>query len=187
MQDIIKHPIILNREKTALLVIDIQEKIYKVVRNYELLIDNVLKLVKGFKILNLPIYFTEQYPKGLGETVRQLKDEINKDAVLKLTFSCSGASDLFDQLKKNNIQQVVVCGIESHVCVQQTVLDLLANGFQVNLAVNAVSSRTKIDYKTAIARMGKHGAELTTVETILFELLQICGTPEFKGISSLIK
>lgn len=187
MQNTIKHPIILNKEKTALLVIDIQEKIYKVVRNYELLVDNVLKLVKGFKILNLPIYFTEQYPKGLGETIRQLKDEINNDAVLKLTFSCSGASDLFDQLKKNNIQQVVVCGIESHVCVQQTVLDLLANGFQVNLVVNAVSSRSKIDYKTAVARMGKHGAELTTTETILFELLQICGTPEFKGISSLIK
>jgi len=182
-----KHSIILTREKSALLVIDIQERIIKVIRKHNMLIENTLKLIKGAKILNLPIYFTEQYPKGLGETVREIKDELTGDAIKKLTFSCLGAEDLFDQLKRNNIEQVIVCGIESHVCVQQTVLDLLANGFQVNVPINAISSRYKIDYKTAVARMEKHSAEITTVESILFELLQICGTSEFKEISHLIK
>ncbi len=105
----------------------------------------------------------------------------------KSTFSCIGANSLFEQLRKDNISQVIVCGIESHVCVQQTVLDLLENGFQVNLPVNAVSSRYKIDYKTAVKRMEKNGAEITTVESILFELLETSGTPEFKSISALIK
>jgi len=151
------------------------------------LIENVLKLIKGSKILGLPIYFSEQYPKGLGPTVQELKEEFTGDAIQKLTFSCSGAENLFKELKENNIEQVIVCGIEAHVCVQQTVLDLLANGFQVNVPVNAVSSRYKIDYNTALIRMEKNGAEITSVESILFELLQICGTPEFKQISSLIK
>ena len=104
-----------------------------------------------------------------------------------MTFSCSGAENLFEELRTNNIEQVVVCGIESHVCVQQTVLDLLANGFQVNVPANAVSSRFKIDYRTALKRIDKNGAEITTAESVLFELLQICATPEFKQISALVK
>lgn len=187
MKNYIKHSKILNKEETALIIIDIQERIYKVVRKHEKLMDNVLKLIKGFKVLNLPIYYTEQYPKGLGATVNTLKNELTGNAIHKMTFSCSHAENLFEKLNNNNIKQVVVCGIESHVCVQQTVLDLLANGFQVNLPVNAVSSRSKVDYKTAIKRMDKHGAEITTVESVLFELLQICGTPEFKQISALVK
>ncbi len=182
-----KHPKILDRNKSALLVIDIQERIYKVVRKHEKLIENVLKLIKGFKILDLPIYYTEQYPKGLGPTAEVIKKELSGDAIQKLTFSCAGAENLFQKLKSKNIEQVIVCGIEAHVCVQQTVLDLLANGFQVNVPINAVSSRFKVDYETALKRMDKNGAEITTTESVLFELLQICGTPEFKQISSLIK
>ena len=185
--NIIKNPITLDRNKTALLVIDIQERIYKAVRKHEKLIDNVLKLVKGAKLLNIPIYYTEQYPQGLGETADILKKELTGDAVQKLSFSCFGAENLFGELTSADISQVVISGVESHVCVQQTVLDLLANNFQVNLPVNAVSSRYKIDYDTAIRRMEKHGAEITTVESVLFELLQHCKVPEFKSISSLIK
>ena len=187
MSTFIRHPKILDRNKSALLIIDIQEKIYKVVRKHEKLIENVLKLIKGFKILDLPIYYTEQYPKGLGPTISKIKEELVGDAIQKLTFSCSGAENLFEELRNNNIEQVIVCGIESHVCVQQTVLDLLANGFQVNVPANAVSSRFKIDYKTAIKRINKNGAEITTAESVLFELLQICATPEFKQISALVK
>ncbi|MCB0732185.1 MAG: isochorismatase family protein [Ignavibacteriae bacterium] len=187
MNEIKKHPAILKNENTALLIVDIQERIISVMRKHESLIENVVKLVKGIKVLNIPIFYTEQYPKGLGPTVKQIKNELNGDAVKKLTFSCSGADNLFERLKNNNIEQIIVCGVESHVCVQQTVFDLLINNFQVNLAVNAVSSRFKVDYETAIKRMEKHGAEITTVESILFELLEVCGTPEFKGVSSLIK
>lgn len=182
-----RHPVTLNREKSALLIIDIQERIYKVVRNYEKLIENVEKLIKGIKILNVPIYYTEQYPKGLGSTLPQLKELLSGEAIQKLSFSCFGADDLFAQLKNEGVEQVIVCGIESHVCVQQTVLDLLINDFQVNLPLDAISSRRKIDYNTALKKMEKHGVELTTVESILFELLQVCGTPEFKQVSSLVK
>lgn len=187
MEKIIRHPVILKRDTTALLVIDIQEKILKVMQNYEVMLANVVKLIKGIKILNVPIFYTEQYPKGLGKTVEAIQNELEGEAIQKLSFSCIGAENLIETLKQNNIKQVIVVGIEAHVCVQQTVLDLLANGFQVNLPINAVSSRFQIDFETAINRMSKHGVETTTVESILFELLNVCTTPEFKPISSLLK
>jgi isochorismate hydrolase len=104
-----------------------------------------------------------------------------------MTFSCIGAADLFQDLKRKKIKQVVVCGVESHVCVLQTVLDLLANDFQVHLAADAVSSRRKFDYDIALHRMESNGAEITLTESILFELVNICGTEEFKAISKLVK
>ncbi len=187
MNEMKRHPAILKRESSALLVVDIQERLFRVMQNYEALLENVLKLIKGMKILNIPIFYTEQYPKGLGSTVQLIKEELNGDAIQKLSFSCGGAENLFEELKHQKIKQVIVVGIESHVCVQQTVLDLIANGFQVHLPVNAVSSRFKIDYDTALKRMDKHNAEITTVESILFELLNVCTIPEFKPITSLIK
>jgi isochorismate hydrolase len=175
-------------EQTVLLIIDIQERILPVINNHQLVVDNTLKLIKGFKVLGLRIYFTEQYPKGLGPTTRVILDEL--DAIKpfdKMSFSCSGAGELFNEFKKKNLSQIVVCGIEAHVCVQQTVLDLIENGFQVNLAADAVSSRKEIDYRTALERMRQHGTEVTTTESILFELLKVCGTPQFKEVSKIVK
>ena len=104
-----------------------------------------------------------------------------------MSFSCIGADGLFEDLKHKNIRQIIVCGVESHVCVQQTVLDLLANDFQVDIAADAVSSRKKIDLETALQRMRSNGAEVTTTESILFEMLNVCGTDEFKAVSKLVK
>ncbi len=183
-----RNPIILKKETTALLIIDLQERILPVIRNYEVVLENTIKLIKGFKILQLPIYFTEQYPKGLGPTSKKVLDELEGyTAIHKMSFSCSGTEDLFDELHKKKLSQIVVCGVESHVCVQQTVLDLIANNFQVNLAADAVSSRKEIDYKIALQRMLTLGAEVTTTESILFELLEVCGTPEFKEVSKIVK
>lgn len=183
-----RNPIILDRKSTALLIIDIQERILGVMQNPDAVISNTLKLIKGFKVLNSPIIYTEQYPKGLGQTFRELKTELdNKEPVQKMSFSCYGAENLFNELKQKNISQIVIAGIEGHVCVQQTVLDLLANNFQVNVAADCVSSRNKIDYETAISRMRTHGAEISTAESILFEMLNISGTEEFKAISKIIK
>ena len=123
----------------------------------------------------------------MGKTVQEIQNELQDEAIQKLFFSCFGAEDLFVKLKQKQIEQVIVCGIETHVCVQQTVLDLLANDFQINLPINATSSRNKIDYKTAIDRMQKNGCEITTVESVLFELLETCENPAFKSISLLIK
>jgi len=175
-------------EKTALLIIDIQERILPVINNHKLVVENTIKLIKGFKVLSLPIYCTEQYPKGLGPTVSSITQELGDLKPFdKMSFSCSGAGNLFEEFKSKNLSQIVVCGIESHVCVQQTVLDLIENNFQVNLASDAVSSRKEIDYKTALDRMKKHDAEVTTTESILFELLNVCGTPQFKEISKIVK
>lgn len=178
---------ILSKEKTALLIIDIQSRIIDVMRGKDSLIENTLKLIKGMKILGVPIFYTEQYPKGLGETIPQIKNELDSDAVQKMSFSCSGAGNLFKELINSNISQVVVCGIESHVCVQQTVLDLIENGFQVNVAADAVSSRKEFDYSTALERMRINKAEITTTESILFELLNVCGTSQFKEMIKIIK
>ncbi len=179
---------ILSREKTALLLIDIQEKILAVMQNPDQVIKNTLKLIRGFKVLNIPIFYTEQYPKGLGPTSSELLKELEGlSSIQKMSFSCSGAGNFFNRLKDNNVSQVVIAGIESHVCVQQTALDLLANGFQVDVAADAISSRNEIDYKFAIDRMREHGIEITTTEAILFELLNFCGTDEFKEISKIVK
>ncbi len=179
---------ILSREKTALLLIDIQEKILGVMKNPDQVVQNSLKLIKGFKALNIPIFYTEQYPKGLGQTSGLLLKELEGlSAIQKMSFSCSGAGNFFTRLKDNNVSQVVIAGIESHVCVQQTTLDLLSIGFQVDIAADAISSRKEIDYRIALDRMRAHGAEITTSESILFELLEVCGTDEFKTISKIVK
>jgi hypothetical protein len=151
-------------------------------------VEYTLKLIKGFKVMGLPVYYTEQYPKGLGPTAKIILEELGEIKPFdKMSFSCSGASDLFNEFKKKNLSQIVVCGIEAHVCVQQTVLDLIENGFQVNIAADAVSSRKEMDYRTALERMRDYGAEITTTESILFELLNVCGTAQFKEISKLVK
>lgn len=179
---------ILQRERSALLVIDIQEKLLPVIYESERVVDNAVKLINGFKILNSPIYFTEQYPKGLGPTESRIKSSLEeRGAIHKMSFSCFGAGNLFEELKNKNVQQVVVSGIESHVCVMQTALDLIANDFQVQIAADAVSSRRKFDYEIALGRMRSNGAEITLTESILFEMLNVCGTDEFKAISKLVK
>ena len=179
---------ILRKENSALLIIDIQKRILDVMQNPERVVTNTVKLIGGFKILNTPIFYTEQYPKGLGETEATIKNALGEtEAIQKLSFSCSGAGNLFNELKEKGITQIVIAGIESHVCVQQTVLDLLVNNIQVDLAADAVSSRNSFDYETALNRMRLNGAEVTTTEAILFELLEVCSTDEFKKISKIVK
>lgn len=183
-----RNPKILDSKKSVLLIIDMQERILTVERKKERVIENTIKLIQGCKVLNVPIYFTEQYPKGLGPTHPEIKNELGSvEAIQKMSFSCYGAGDLFEEFISKNISQIIVCGIETHVCVQQTVFDLIANNFQVNLAADAVSSRKKIDYKIALERMRNNGAEITTTESILFEMLNVCGTPEFKEVSKIVK
>ncbi len=185
--EIVRYNKLLKKDSTALLIIDIQERIIKVIDEHERVVENTIKLLHGFKALGLPVYFTEQYPKGLGPTVESIAKELDGDAIHKMTFSCSGAGELFQVLINKDIKQVVVCGVESHVCVQQTVLDLLQNGFQVNVAADAVSSRREFDLNIALKRMEKNGAEITTAESILFELLEVCGTDVFKEVSKIVK
>ena len=184
----LRHKTILKKESTGLLLIDIQERINAVMKYGEVVVENTVKLIQGFKALKLPIFITEQYRKGLGPTESQILEELDESSIVeKLTFSCCGSSELMTQLQDKNIQQVVICGIETHVCVQQTALDLLANEFQVYLVKDAVSSRTKIDHKTAINRLRHEGIIITTAESVLFELLVKANTTVFKEISNIVK
>lgn len=183
-----RHDKIFNSENSALIVIDVQEKILPVIFEGDRVLKNTIKLINGFKILNVPLFYTEQYPKGLGPTSGEVKEALGDlEPIGKMTFSCYGAGDLFEQLKSNKIENVLLCGIESHVCVMQTALDLIANGFKVQVAADAVSSRREFDYKIALERLRTNGVEITLTESVLFEMLNVCGTEQFKAISKIVK
>jgi nicotinamidase-related amidase len=190
-KDLIKmarHATILQKKATGLLIIDIQQRINAVMKYRKRVVDNVVKLIKGFQILNLPIFITEQYRKGLGPTEQPILDVLNQPSIFeKIHFSCCAATPLMDQIRQRNIQQIVICGIETHVCVMQTSLDFLAEGFQVHLVLDAVSSRKKHDHEMAIDRLMQAGVIPTTIESVLFELLIRADNQEFKQISQLIK
>ena len=178
----------LKRQIAGLLVIDVQTKILDVMYEKVILVENLLKLIKGSWTLKIPIYYTEQYPQGLGPTLPAIKSALGAiEPIQKMSFSCGSEPKIFETLKDGGISQVVVCGIESHVCVQETVLDLLANNFTVAVAADCVSSRRKSDVEIALRRMQFNGAEITVSESILFELLGVCGTDEFKAVLKILK
>jgi nicotinamidase-related amidase len=144
----------------------------------------VRRLIDGAKILGMPVAATEQYPKGLGTTAPELAERLNS-IPSKLTFSCGGCPGIFRDFHARGVRKILLTGIETHVCVEQTALDLLSDGWSVFVAIDAVGSRFEIDYQTALQRMDSAGATLTTTEAALFEWCRIAGTPEFKQISRL--
>ena len=182
-----RHPQILNPAHTALLVVDAQTKLNAVVQNGKLVVEGIVKLVKGFRVLDLPVFSTEQYPQGLGSTDPSITEVLDLPPFQKLSFSCITLEELTSELRQRKVQQVLIAGTEAHVCVQQTALDLLAEDFQVQVGVDVVSSRKELDYRTALERMSKAGVILTTVEAALFELLEVSGTSEFREIAKLIR
>lgn len=178
---------LLTRTESRLLIVDMQEKLLPVINGHESVLANCMKLIEAAKILDVPATATEQYPKGLGSSVAQVAERVS-DRPEKIEFSClncldwnSTASDPEGRFK------VVVAGIESHVCVLQTVLDLLSQGFRVFVAADAVGSRKPGDREIALQRMASSGAVLTTSESVLFEWCERAGTPEFKEISRLVR
>lgn len=179
----------LSREKVGLLVVDVQDKLFPYVENSCPVMQTLQKVVRGFQILHLPIYVTEQYPKGLGPTVATLKGVLGQDQpyLVKTTFSCLDDELIKEVLLKNLVEQWVVVGIEAHVCVLQTVKDLLDHEKQVIVLNDAISSRSIYDFSTAIAEMRDCGARISSTETVLFELLRNSKAAEFKEISQLIK
>ena len=183
----IRSPELLSRTESRLLIVDVQEKLVPKIFDLERMLANCRSLIQGAKILGVPVFATEQYPKGLGKTVSQLAELLAPPAQ-KLRFSCAEVLDWGTGAQQtDNRFQIVVAGIEAHVCVLQTVLDLLGNGFQVYVAADAVSSRTECDRKIALDRMAAGGATIVTTESVLFEWCEVSGTPEFKQISQLIK
>jgi len=181
-----RSPELMNRDDTALLVVDVQAKLLPLIPGSGRLVWNIRRLIDGAKILCLPVVATEQYPQGLGPTAPELAAKLGTIPG-KLAFSCGECGELFADWQQRGIWKVLVCGIETHVCVGQTVHDLLGEGFRVYVAADAVAARGAIDHEFALRRMDSSGATLTTTEAALFEWCERSGSPEFKQISQLIR
>jgi nicotinamidase-related amidase len=172
---------------TAIVVVDVQEKLLPKIRAAAMLVNNIAFLLDAAKLLNVPVFATEQYPKGLGRTVPELAKRLPVNLPEKVAFSCCEAPSIVEGLRQAARPSVIVTGIETHVCVLQTTLDLLALDFRVFVPVDGVSNRYEIDHNIAVQRMEQSGAVLTTVETAVFELTRSAGSPAFKGISQLVQ
>lgn len=178
----------LNIDNTLLLVIDVQGKLADLVWRSERLRDNIRILIEGMRILEVPMLATEQYPKGLGHTVEPIAAALGDAPVIeKDSFSCCGEFNFEIKLNELHKTDIMVCGIETHVCVYQTTRDLLNLGYNVHLVTDAVSSRTEDNWKLGIEKCKTLGAKMTGMEMALFEMLRKSGTDEFKAISKLVK
>lgn len=178
---------ILAKESVGL-IIDIQERLFPFIANNEQITRNTSILIEGLKAIEVPILVTEQYTKGLGVTIEPLKLLLGKTPTIeKMAFSCCDEPSFYEELAMKAPHFVIIAGIESHVCVLQTTIDLISNGYRPVVVEDCVGSRNPNDKAVAIARMRHEGAIVTTYESILFELLRTSGTESFKKISKLVK
>jgi nicotinamidase-related amidase len=182
---------ILNRADAFLIIIDVQEKLMPVIDDNENVERNIGRLLRGGKVLDIRAVVTEQYAKGLGRTVpgirAVLEETFGYEPIEKATFSGFGCAEFVGATRNLHRKQAIVAGIETHVCVYQTVRDLLANGFDVTVIADAVSSRTSANREIALRRMASDGAKLSSTEMVLFELTGTSGTDEFREISRIVK
>lgn len=186
----IKEKFFLEREKAVLVVIDVQEKLCAAMDGKVLsrLSKNIGILLESAAELSVPVLVTEQYVKGLGSTLPELKEKTaHVPCCEKMTFSCCGCSEFIENIKATGRTQVIITGMETHVCVLQTVIELLDAGFVVHLVRDAVMSRSKQNWQTALDAMAQAGAVPTCTESVLFQLLKVAGTEEFKKLSKLVR
>jgi nicotinamidase-related amidase len=181
-----RSPELMNREDTALLVVDVQEKFLAVIPDSKRIVWNIRRLIDAARILGMPMAAMEQYPEKLGSLAPELKQRLDQVSS-KLTFSACQCGEVFERWRDDGVFRVLICGIETHVCILQTALDLAANGFEPYVTVDAVGTRHAVDHKTALRRMESAGVVLTTTESAMFEWCRVAGTPEFKQLSALIK
>jgi nicotinamidase-related amidase len=183
------HPRVLDRDKTALVVVDIQEAFRHPINEFAQIVSRASIAVRGFQALGLPIIITEQYPKGLGRTAEEILFSLPDDFefVEKTAFSSCGARPFSEKLRKTEVSQVVLCGVETHICVNQTAHDLLTEAFEVHILTDAVGSRFTQDKDAALQKMKMNGVVPSTVEMALFELIRDAKHEQFKEIQNLIK
>jgi nicotinamidase-related amidase len=181
-----RHPTQMSAADTGLLVIDVQEKLVPLIPRADCLLRNIVFLIDGARILSMPVQATEQYPKGLGPTVSELADRL-PERPEKVAFSCCAIPLVVEGFRAAKRDKIMLAGIETHVCVQQTALDLLGLDFRVYVAADAVASRSTLDHERALHRMERAGAIITTSEAAVFEWIGAAGTPQFKDISRLVQ
>jgi nicotinamidase-related amidase len=179
----------LSVDNTALIVIDVQGKLAEIMHDKENLFANLERVIKGVQVLNIPIVWTEQVPEKLGPTLPQFSELLagSSNPIPKSSFSCCGVAPFTDTLKSLGRQQILISGIETHVCVYQTALDLLAAGYEVQIITDAVSSRSPQNLHLGLTRMKEAGAVLTGTEMALFELLRVAEGSQFKQIAQIVK
>ena len=178
----------IQRTQAGLVVVDIQERLLPAIFEKERVVQNAMRLIQGAAMLAVPVFATEQYRKGLGATVAEVAVVIPGFAPMeKLTFSSCGAPGFMEALQAGGVKDVILCGIEAHVCVSQTCLDLLDRQCRVFVVADAVSSRTPENHRCGVERMRDAGAVIVSTEMILFELLGRAGTDEFKRMLPLVK
>ena len=178
----------LDIQNCCLVVVDVQGKLAQLMYDKQVLFNNIKILIKTAKILNIPILWCQQCPDALGPTIPEIAQLLtDNEPIDKSAFSCCGAEQFDIKLNESKRQQVLLCGIETHVCIYQTAVDLLAKGFSVDLIADAVSSRTQENKQIAINRMAAEGINISCTEMALFELLKTAEHPQFKQIAKLIK
>jgi len=183
------HPTILEKTQAALVVVDMQETFRKAIPAFPEIVSRIAQMIRGCRILNVPVIVTEQYPKGLGRTAEEIIFSLPDDFefVEKTAFSSCGAQLFTEKLENAKAKQILVCGIETHICINQTAHDLLQNGYQVHLLTDCVGSRFEHDKLAAIQKLTTNGAFPSSLEMALFELLRDSRHEQFKEIQHLIK
>ena len=176
----------LSPKVNALIIIDIQERIIRAIFNKDSIIKNIKKLINAYQILEENIFLSEQNPLKLGVTIPELLPKAGFKKIEKMEFSLANIQEFLKELKNKKITNLLICGIETHICIQQTVLDCLQKGFEVILVSDAMSSRNRVDHEIALQRMTQKGAILTTTESIIFELCKTADRKEFKEIKKII-
>ncbi len=175
-------------DESILIIIDIQERLVNAMRVKDSVIGNCLHLIELAKMIAMPVLVTEQYPKGLGRTIEAIKKAVpDYQPIEKVSFSCCGEQGFVNKLRALKRKTIIMTGMETHVCVLQTCVHLLNEGFNVHIVKDAVCSRTKENWNTGVEYMRNAGAVISCTETVLFQLLKVAGTEEFKAISKRIK
>lgn len=177
----------INNEEVVLLIIDIQDKLVKPMKYGDQVIENTNILISAAEEFNMPIIYTEQYPKGLGNTVTELEERLKNAKRFEKTLFTAYIEEVKETLKEIGRKKIIISGMETHICVYQTARDLINDGYDVFVVKDSVSSRTKDNYLNGLSMMESMGAVVTNTETVIFDLLKKAGTPEFKVLSKLIK
>ena len=178
----------LHKEETVLVLIDIQGKLAQIVDESDFVVNNIATVVQGAKLLQVPILWLEQYPKGLGSTDERIRVHLtDQQPIEKITFSAYDTEEFVQALEQTGRKKVLLAGIETHICVYQTAAHLLANGYEVEVLADCVSSRTAGNREVGIQKMLQLGATITSVEMALFEMQQVAKGDTFKAISQLVK
>lgn len=183
-----RHPRILDSQESVLLIVDVQESFRKQLKELDLLTRNITILAEAAKILKIPVILTEQYPQGLGKTIAEIAACLGEHKYFEKTaFSCCQATGFVDELEQIGRKQIVICGIEAHVCVNQTVHELMDKGYSVHVVKDAVASRSERNKEIGWDKMISSGAVPSSVEMALFEMLAESGTEPFKAVQRLVK